>query len=153
MYLSLDKETGKMEKWELPIPVAEICKNEYFAAFSKGGFMIPLLQRGKPECQIWCEPERRLFDINIDTKEYKEVYIEFDYDDLKKHEPGFVAESEWGQYCLMENAFNSLKDLLDGAVTGNQFDRKKQMEAFAKINADTDGTCGRNVYEIVKGNI
>ena len=76
-----------------------------------------------------------------------------DYDDLKKHEPGFVAESEWGQYCLMENAFNSLKDLLDGAVTGNQFDRKKQMEAFAKINADTDGTCGRNVYEIVKGNI
>ncbi len=153
MYLSLDKETGKMEKWELPMPVAKACKNEYFMTYSKGGFMIPLLRRGKPECQIWYEPERRFFDINIDTKEYKEVYIEFDHDDLKKHEPGFMEESERSQYWLMENAFNSLKDLLDGDITGNQFDRKKQMAAFAKINANTDGTCGRNVYEFVKGNI
>ena len=115
--------------------------------------VIPLSQRGKSDCRIWCEPEKKLFDINIDSKEYKEVSIEYDYDDLMKHEPGYMEESEWMQYCLNENAFNSLKDLLDGDITGNQFDKARQLKAFAKINANTDGTCGRNVYEFVKGKL
>ena len=153
MYLSLDRATGKMEKWELPITFSDSVRNGYFTAWSKGGFVIPLSQRGKSDCRIWCEPEKKLFDINIDSKEYKEVSIEYDYDDLMKHEPGYMEESEWMQYCLNENAFNSLKDLLDGDITGNQFDKARQLKAFAKINANTDGTCGRNVYEFVKGKL
>lgn len=153
MYLSLDRATGKMEKWELPITFSDSVRNGYFTAWSKGGFVIPLSQRGKSDCRIWCEPEKKLFDINIDSKEYKEVSIEYDYDDLMKHEPGYMEESEWMQYCLNENAFNSLKDLLDGDITGNQFDKARQLKAFAKINANTDGTCGRNVYEFMKGKL
>lgn len=153
MYLSLDRETGKMEKWELPITFSDSVRTRYFTAWSKGGFVIPLSQRGKSDCRIWCEPEKKLFDINIDSKEYKEVPIEYDYDDLMKHEPGYMEESEWMQYCLNENAFNSLKDLLDGDIIGNQFDKARQLKAFAKINANTDGTCGRNVYEFVKGKL
>ena len=79
--------------------------------------------------------------------------IEFDYDDLIAHEPGFMEDSEWMQYCLNENAFNSLKDLLDDNITGNPFDRERQIKAFEKINADTTGTCGRNVYNFAKGKI
>lgn len=152
MYLSLDRETGEMEKWELPIPVTESGKNGYFQTESIGCFLISRIQWGKAECRIWYEPERRLIDININTKEYKEVPIEFDMDDLREHEPGFMRESKGMQYCLKENAFNSLKDLLDGNITGNQFDREKQLQEFARINANIDGTCGRNVYEFVKGN-
>ncbi len=118
-----------------------------------GSFVITQLQRGKPDCRIWYAPERKLYDINIDTKKYKEVEIEFDQDDLKEHAPGFMEESEWMQYCLNEDAFNSLKDFLDGDITGNPFDRGRQIKAFERINADTDGTCGRNVYEFVKGRL
>ena len=64
-----------------------------------------------------------------------------------------MEESEWMQYCLIENAFNSLKNLLDGDITGNLFDKERQLKAYARINANTDGTCGRDVYEFVKGNI
>ena len=80
----------------------------------------------------------------------KEVEIEFDYEDLIAHEPGFMEESEWMQYSLSENAFNSLKDFLDGKITGNQYNREKQLEAFSKINANTDGTCGKTIYEYIK---
>lgn len=152
MYLSLNKETGEMKKWEAPIPDAVTLHNGYFMSWSKGGFVIPLSQRGRADCQLWIDSDRKFYDINIDTKEYKVIPVEYDYDDLRKHEPGFMEESEWMQYCLKENAFNSLKDLLDDNITGNQYDKVRQLKAFAKINANTDGTCGRNVYEFVKGN-
>ena len=57
------------------------------------------------------------------------------------------------QYCLVENAMNSLKDLLDNKITGNQFDKKRQLKAFSNVNANTSGTCGKTVYEFVKGKI
>ncbi len=153
MYLSFDEETGTMEEWKLPIGLENCVKNEYFLTGSISGFIISREQVGKADCRFWYEPERKLYDINVFTKEYKEVEIEFDYDDLLAHEPGFAEESETLQYCLCENAFNSLKDLLDGNITGNPFDRERQLRAFAKINVNTDGTCGKNIYEFIKGKI
>ena len=153
MYLSLDRQTGRMEEWNPPLAFRNRGRNGYFIAGGMGGFVITYPQQGKADCRIWYTPERKLYDINIDTKEYKEVKITFDCDELKRHEPGFMEESEWLQYCLGENAFNSLKDLLDDNITGKPFDRERQLKAFSKINADTEGTCGRNVYNFVKGQI
>lgn len=150
MYLTLDRETGKMEKWETPVPFASRGKNGYFAASGMGGFRIPYCQRGKAECRIWYAPERKLYDINLDTRECKEVEIDFDYQELKEHEQGFMEESEWLQYCLNESAFNSLKDFLDGRITGNAFDRERQLQAFSRINASTDGACGERIHRFVK---
>lgn len=146
MYVSLDRETGEMKEWKPPIEFASRGKSGYFLASSMGGFVITIPQRGKADCRIWYTPERKLYDINIDTKECREVEITFDYGELKEHEPGFSEESEWMQYCLNENAFNSLKDLLDEDITGKQFDKERQLKAFSRINANTDGTCGENVY-------
>ena len=152
MYLELDRDTGKIKEWKLPIGCEMRGKNGYFLTDGMGGFVIAWQQVGKPDCRVWYAPERKLYDINVFTKEYKEVEIEFDYEDLNAHEPGFMEESEWMQYSLGENAFNSLKDFLDGKITGNQYDREKQLEAFSKINANTDGTCGKTIYEYIKKN-
>lgn len=153
MYLSLDIESGEMEEWKPPVGTENRGKNGYFQSSGMGGFIITKEQVGKPDCRIWYAPERKLYDINLITKEYKEVEIEFDYNDLLEHEPGFMPESEGMQYCLWENAFNSLENLLDGQITGNQFDKEKQLESFSRVNANTDGTCGKNVYEFLKGKI
>ncbi len=153
MYLSFDEETGEMKEWKLPMGSENRGKNGYFRTGSMGNFIITRGQLGKPACRVWYAPERKLYDINVFTKEYKEVEIEFDYDDLLTHEPGFAEESETLQYCLLENAFNSLKDLLDDNITGDQFDRERQLRAFSKINVNTDGTCGKNIYESVKRKI
>lgn len=152
MYLSFDEDTGEMKEWKIPIGYENRGKNGYYRTGSMGGFIFTWHQADlcEPNCRIWYSPERKLYDINVFTKEYKEVEIEFDYDDLLAHEPGFAEESESLQYCLTENAFNSLKDLLDNNITGNQFDRERQLKAFSKINVNTDGTCGKNVYECVK---
>ncbi len=153
MYLSLDRETGRMKKWDPPMELEMHVKNGYFRTGGMGGVGVTYPQFGKADCRLWDAPGRRLYDINIDTKEYKEVDIQFDYEELKEHEPGFMEESEWMQYCLDENVFNSLKGLLDGNIIGNMFDKERQIKAFSKINADTKGTCGRNVHSFVKGKI
>lgn len=149
MYLALDRETGKMEKWETPFHMSNRGRNGYFASEGMGGFCITFPQRGKADCRIWYAPERRLYDVNIDTKEYQEVEIDFDYEELKMREPGFSEESEWLPYCLNESAFNSLNDLLDETITGNPFDKERQIKAFSKINANTSGTCGEQIHKTV----
>ena len=146
MYVTLDRETKEMEKWETPIPFVNRGRNGYFNTSGMGGFFVTYPQMGKADCRIWYLPERRLYEINIDTKEYKEVPIEFDYQELKEHELGFMEDSEWLQYCLHEDAFNSLQDLLDGTITGCSFDRERQVKAFSKVNASTDGRCGEKIH-------
>ncbi len=153
MILSLDVEADEIKEWELPMGFVNRGKNGYFRTGSVGCFVITMEQLGKPDCRFWYAPERKLYDINVFTGEYKEVEIEFDYNDLLEHEPGFYEESEWLQYCLKENAFNSLKDLLDDKITGNPFDRERQLRDYAKVNANTEGTCGQNVYSYVKGKL
>lgn len=153
MFLSLDVETGKTQEWKLPFGSANRGKNGYFRTGGMGGFVLTMERLGKPDCKFWYAPERKLYDFNAFTKEYKEVEIEFDYNDLLAHEPGFYEDSEWLQYCLNENAFNSLKNLLDDKITGNPFDRERQLRAYARVNANTEGTCGQNVYTFVKDKI
>ncbi len=150
MYLTLDRESGKLTEWEIPLAFTNRGKNGYFTASGLGGFVIAIPQRGKSGCRIWYAPERRLYDININTKEYKEVEIVFDYEELEEHQSGFLKETEWMQYCLNEDAFNSLKDLLDGNITGKPFDRERQIKAFSKVNANTDGTCGEEIHRFAK---
>lgn len=151
MYVTLERDTGIMKEWEPPIKITHLAVNGYFPSGSRGEFFVKT--PGKANCQLWYATERRLYDINIDTKEYKEVEIDYDLNDLREHEPGFMEESEWLQYCLNENAFNSLKDLLDNNITGNQFDKERQLKAFEKINANTEGTCGENIHYFVKAKI
>lgn len=155
MYLTLDRETGRMEEWKPPIrEKLEIRgKNGYFTTNGMGGFRITYPQVGKADCQIWYAPERRLYDVNLKTGEYREVKISFDYDELKEHEPGFMEESEWMQYCMAENAFNSLENLLDGNITGHSFDQERQIQAYGKINANVDGTCGEEIHRFVRGKL
>ena len=138
-----------MERWETPFDMSNRGRNGYFCSEGMGGFCITFPQRGKADCRIWYAPKRRLYDINIDTKEYKEVEIDFDYEELKMQEPGFSEESEWLPYCLNESAFNSLNDLLDGNITGNSFDKERQINAFSRINVSTDGMCGEKIHCLV----
>ncbi len=150
MYVKLERESGNMEEWKPGVGYRNRGKNGYFISSGMGGFRDGVGQRGKANHRLWEASERRLYEINIETKEYKEIEITFDMDDLYKHEPGFMEESEWMQYCLSENAFNSLKDLLDDCITGQPFDRERQLRAFEKINANTEGTCGQNIYWFVR---
>lgn len=149
MYLLIDQETGEMREWETPIPFKYEKKNDYFSIGSMGGFVSVSLRQKSDDYMIWYAPERRLFKMNLETGAYREIKIEFDYEELKEHEAGFMETSKNLQYSLGENAFNSLENVLDDQITGNPFDRKRQLRAFSEINASQDGNCGEKVFNLV----
>lgn len=151
MFLSLDTETGETKEWNFPMRPADCEENDSFQTGGRGCFVITRPQAGKAECKVWFASERRLYEMNAFTGTYREVEVDFAYEDLVKLEPGFYEMAEDLPYCLCENRFNSLQDLLDGKIAGNPFDRERQLRAFSKLNADTEGACGQKIYACVKG--
>lgn len=150
MYVSLDPVTGKMTKWETGVGNEMRGKNGYYLTGGMGGFTLDYTLLGSNHQHMWYAPERKLYDIDIETRECKEMDIVFDYGKLVENEAGFMEESEWLQYCCKESAFNTLQNLLNDTITGNRFDRDRQIEAFAQINASTSGNCGELVYRYLR---
>ena len=83
------------------------------------------------------------------TDECREIEIKLDGDELQNHEAGFQENSEWMQYACQENAFNTLPDFLNGNITGNAFNRERQIKAYSDIAANNDGTSGEKIYRFV----
>lgn len=94
--------------------------------------------------------ERKLYDFDIEKNALEEIGIQFDVDELRQHEDGFNDYSQWLRYCCCENAFNSLKDFLDGNITGKQFDRERQLKSYGEIAVNNDGSCGQKVHGFIK---
>ena len=84
---------------------------------------------------------------------YEEIPIEFDLEEVRRHEPGFREDSQWLMYACQENAFNSLTNFLDGRITGDPFDKERQIQAFSAIAANPDGSSGEKIYQFVKGKL
>lgn len=140
--VELDMEKKSPQELKLPIPMQTKCDNGYFNVWSNGYFLYPI---GDTVFRYYNHTNRKIYDINVMTGECTEVEAVFKKEELCLHEAGFAQVSQWMQYCCSENAFNSLKDFLDGNITGAGFDREKQIAAFSKINASIDGDCGVKV--------
>ncbi len=147
MYVRLDIVTGKMTEWKPPFEEEE--GKEYFYTSAKSTFLWEMAdENGK--VRIFSAPDRRLYEVDLAADQCKELKVEFNVTELKAHEPGFCCSSKWLRYCCHENAFNSLRDFLDGAITGNSFDRDMQIKKYGEIAANNDGTCGAKVHEFVR---
>ncbi len=153
MFVRLNRDTGEMKEWKSSVVFRNRGKSGYFVTEGIGG-IFPVGSRPEgTNYRMWYAPERKLYDIDIGTGVCREIEIQFDYEEVRAHESGFMEESEWVQYCLRESAFNSLQDFLEGRITGNPFDRDRQLKAFSEINANTEGMCGENIHTFIKGNL
>ena len=150
MFVRLDKDSGKMTEWKPPFPVPEKEKNGYFTFSGMASFVTPAKNVSGREHLVFSGYDRKLYKIDLKTNEWQEIDIGFDRTDLEKGEAGFQKESQWLQYCCLENAFNSLPDFLDGNITGHAFDRQSHLDAYGSIAANHDGTSGEKIYEFVK---
>lgn len=150
MFLAIDKESGAVSEWKPPFPVVDEAKNGYWYAWAEAVFLRPLqITKEGVIYRIFYYPERKLYDVNLDTGAYREIPIVFQEEELRAHEAGFCENSDWLQYCCMENSFCTLKDLLDGSLCGAPFDRERQLVSYASITANMDGTCGEKVHQTV----
>lgn len=154
MDIKLDIETGMFSKWDIPIPNGEnreAVSKEYFHTTGKYVLIWSIEESDKHK--LFYFPERRLYDFDIRNNKLSEIEIRFDVDELKQHEDGFNDFSQWLKYCCCESAFNSLKDFLDGNITGRHFDIEKQKKSYAEIAANNDGSCGQKVHKFIKNTL
>lgn len=149
MFLLLDKETGEMEEWKAPFEISYEEKNDYFLSGGVGRFLRRTDSLGEWTYRYFHVLNRKLYDVNLETREFKEIPIEFNKRDMEKHTAGFDRTSAWIVYSCMENAFNTLTDLLDDRITGKPFDRDKQIQAYKEIAANNDGTCGEKIHQFI----
>lgn len=151
MYIRLNKKTGEMREWKPPMEMPEERANGYYPSWVKSYFTRPAGEYGACEYHLFSVYDRKLYRINLETEEYREVAVEFDREELEANEPGFWEDSEWLQYACNENAFNSLTDFLGGRITGSEFDRERQVRAYSKIAANNDGSCGEKTHGFICG--
>lgn len=153
MYIRLDKNSGEMVEWKPPFEEPEAIKSDYYLSWAKSGFVRPTGKSKGSEWLLFSCYDRKLYAVDLETNDYREIEVGFDLEELRENEPGFWEDSQWLMYACEENAFNSLEDFLDGNITGNAFDRERQMRAFCGIAANHDGTSGEKIYEFVKGKL
>ena len=159
MFAKLHIDTGVMEEWKTPFEVTPEGKNEYFFAGSTGYFIAePDLETKtwRPKSyQFYYTPERKRYQFDPKTEEFTPLEQDtvIDETEMRKHVPGFCEMSEHDAYGCWEDVFNSLKDFVDGNISGAQFDRERQLAAYRNIAANNDGTAGEKIYRFLMDKI
>ncbi len=155
MFVKLHIDTGVMEEWKTPFEVTPEGKNEYFFAGSTGWFLAEPDMETKTwrpkSYQFYYAPERKRYQFDPKTEEFTPLEQDtvIEEAEMRKHVPGFCEMSEYDAYGGWEDAFNSLKDFVDGNISGGQFDRGRQLAAYRKIAANNDGTAGEKIYRFL----
>ena len=144
MFVSIDRETGNVGKWEIALDCSlkDMAGYKYTGAV---GFFCRQTERGK--CLFFHCVSRRLYEMDFVEMVANEITISFDADDLSKHPAGFAELSEWVRYGCEESAFNTLEDLINGDIHGGQFDRERDLAAYGEVAANIDGTSGEKIHE------
>jgi hypothetical protein len=147
-FVEFDPETGSAREWESPLPATWEDKSPYIRNWGTGGFIRDMYDF---TFRFYYLPERKTYDIDLETKEISGVDISYDYNDVADNIRGFSLGSDWNMYCCNENVFNSLENLITDSIHGGRFDRETQTKAYSTINASMDGNCGEKVYTFLKG--
>lgn len=140
--ICLDQVTGETEEWAPPFPMPDI--GESSACLCQF-----LNQTGEDTWLIFVESDRRLYEVNLRTNDYREIELTFDIEELKRHEPGFAQRGVYLPYACVENPLNTLERFLAGKTLGAAFDREKQLAAYNKIAVNSDGTCGEKIHRSI----
>lgn len=156
MYVRLDLDSGEAIQWIPPVCMPDDAINGYYGKWTRSYFMLKIKDFSNPmdiegaECWLFSLYDKRLYKLDFETNGYEEIKLEFDVDELRDHEPGFKESSQWLIYACCESSFNSLPDFLDGNITGNAFDKDRQIRGFSQIAANPDGSSGEKIYQFMK---
>ena len=153
MFIRLDRRNGRMTEWKPPFGQPDTWRSCYYLSRGRGGFCYAVENTDGKVYRVYSEYDRKYYDVNLDTEEYREIQVEFDLNELSDHESGFQEYSEWLQYACQENILNSLPAFLNGKVTGKQFDRERAISAYSRIAANCDGTSGEKIYGFLRNRL
>ncbi len=148
MFISLDINTGTMEEWVKPWDktnngVVEV-QSTYFNSIMKYVFLEELAEN---IFKIYNAKNGKIYEVNLITNEFTEKMIGFKREQIDETEIGFGKSTIGLPYSCRESALNSLENFLNDSLTGNQFNKEKQLTEFRKIAANSDGSCGSKIHQ------
>lgn len=146
-FVKLNPQKNEVKEWISPFNTSEEDISSYIPNWGIGYFSYSIQDTEK--YQFIFGPERKLYDIDLQTKAVHEVEIEFSKKEVYSHATGYGKESQWLQYCCKEDVFNSIVDELAGSIHGHAFDKQKQIQEYLQVNASPDGDCGEKVYQYI----
>ena len=97
MFVCLNKKTGEMKEWKPPMEIPKGWQNGYYLCWIKSCFVRPVGKCSENEIHLFSLFDRKLYSINMETEEYKDVPIGLEKDELERHEAGFQENTEWLQ--------------------------------------------------------
>ena len=147
MFVRLNKETGQMEEWKTPFDASSVVDNDYAPYLTRTAF---IYNTDMKSIYFFYFPTRKEYSFDLKTKEFTEIDIQFDLEEIQQHAVGFDHFFDMLPYGCIESASHSLKKLLDNDLPGKPFDKDAQIKAYGRLNANFDGTCGKNVYQFAK---
>ncbi len=152
-FVKLNKLTGEAEEWIPPMkipekPISGYCEVNVKASFYKNLADDSIDMTGF-DILLYSSFDAKLYKVNLTTNAYEEIKVTYNLDELKKSAVGFGNLSAWLPYACFEDCFNSLSNFLNGNITGESHNKKKQLENFGKINATFDGTAGEKIHRYI----
>ncbi len=145
-FVRLYKESGKAEIWKTSLDPEAQPINDYFAPAVGAAFDSCI---GNGHWRLFFNQDRRLYDVELETGQCKEIPVEFEEGSLAHEAVGFTEQSEWLRYGCMEDAFHTLPDLIENKLPGNHHDRERQLRAYREVAANYDGTAGEKTYHFI----
>ena len=93
-----------------------------------------------------------MLKLNIDTHQYTEIQIGYDYAELKER---FTIEELYEKFEISvksrEDRYHTLADFIDAMTAGRiQRFNTQQRKVYSEYAANLDGTCGEKVHKAVK---
>ncbi len=147
MYLRLNMKTGEFTQWQPSFEIEE--GKEYFYKSARSTFLWHESEKVGSAFKIYSYARRKLYNIDLETNICKEIEVQFDLEELKKHESGFCEYSNKLRYVCLENSFNSLGNFLAGKIEGSQFDKERQSAAYREVIANPNGGCGKKIHDFI----
>lgn len=152
-YLCLDKKTGEVSVWKPPCESKQKKQSSYYPPLGETAvFFHQPEEASREKWKLFTYADKKLYDIDLHTNDWKEQPIAFQAEELKKLAVGFDRASEWHSYTSCEeDAFHTLLDFQQGLLPGKPFDPERAKREFAQIAANSNGSCGEKVYAFIRG--
>lgn len=141
--LKFNINTGRFERWELYLE-----EERLFVSIETMLFPHNSEETG-PCFKMYSYSKQKLYEVNVETNKCREINVQFDAEEVWKHEARFGRYSDKLQYVCTETPFVNLSSFLNRNIADLQFSKDMQLEKIKEISANNNGTCGKKIHEFV----
>lgn len=157
-FVRLHRESGEVQRWQPSVTWTADVPNGYYGA-AAGMCFVPIAADVTGEAPteapylLFSNTDRKLYRGDPAQNRWEELPVDFVKEELRQHSRGFTEAASFLRYACMEDSWNTLADFLEDRITGGDFSREDELEAYGQIAANIDGTCGDKVYQLVSNRL